>query len=437
MKVAFYTLGCKVNQYESQAMAELFLRRGYQVASPEEGADVYIINSCTVTAAGDKKTRQAVRRFRRQSPGSVVVLTGCLPQTDPQAAETLPEADVVLGNRDRAGVVDRVEQFLRERERIVSVPAHCSGEAFEELDALGEEGRTRAFLKIQDGCTQFCAYCIIPYARGPLRSRPLEDLRREVRQLAAAGYREVVLTGINLSLYGREQGCRLPDAVEAAASVSGIRRVRIGSLEPELLTDEDIARLAAVEKLCGQFHLSLQSGCDATLARMNRHYTTARYREIAAKLRAAFPGCAITTDVITGFPGETEAEFQETLAFVEGMAFAAVHIFPYSQRRGTAAAGMEAQVPMEERRSRAARLARVTEAAAARFRREQVGSVQRALIECKQHPDYIQGYTENYTPVRILSTEDRRGEILTVQLIDAGTERCLGVEIESPETGGF
>ena len=271
MKVAFYTLGCKVNQYESQAMAELFLRRGHQVGSPEEGADVYIINSCTVTAAGDKKTRQAVRRFRRQSPGSVVVLTGCLPQTDPQAAETLPEADVVMGNRDRAGVVDRVEQFLRERERIVSVPAHCSGEAFEELDALGEEGRTRAFLKIQDGCTQFCAYCIIPYARGPLRSCPLEDLRREVRQLAAAGYREVVLTGINLSLYGREQGCRLPDAVEAAASVSGIRRVRIGSLEPELLTDEDIARLAAVEKLCGQFHLSLQSGCDATLARMNRH----------------------------------------------------------------------------------------------------------------------------------------------------------------------
>ncbi len=290
MKAAFYTLGCKVNQYESQAMEELFRRRGYEIVPPAQEADLYIVNSCTVTSSGDKKTRQIVRRLRREHPLAVVALTGCLPQTDPHAAEELPEADLVLGTRERRAVVDAVEEYLTHRQRLVRVLPHEKSEPFEPLEALGDEGHTRAFLKIQDGCTQFCAYCIIPYARGPLRSKELSALREEVAGLAAAGYREVVLTGINLSLYGRELGLRLPDAVEAAASVPGIDRVRIGSLEPELLTDADIARLAAVPQLCGQFHLSLQSGCDATLARMNRHYTTARYREIAGALREKFPG---------------------------------------------------------------------------------------------------------------------------------------------------
>lgn len=430
MKVAFYTLGCKVNRYESQAMASLFARQGYQVVPPEEPADICIVNSCTVTAAGDKKTRQAVRRFRRQNPAGVVVLSGCLPQTHPEIAGELPEADIVLGNKGRGQIVQQVERFLRERRRIVEVAPHQPVEPFERLAALGEAGHTRAFLKIQDGCTQFCAYCVIPLARGPLRSKALADLTAELLDLSAAGYREVVLTGINLSLYGREQGLRLPDAVEAAAAVPGICRVRIGSLEPELLSDGDIARLAKVKELCGQFHLSLQSGSDATLARMNRHYTAARYREIVQKLRAAFPGCAITTDVITGFPGETEAEFLQTLAFVEEMGFAAVHVFPYSQRPGTAAATLQGQVPMEERRRRAARLAQAAEAGARAFCQAQVGSVQQVLIEKKQHPDYIQGYTPNYTFVQIPSTADRRGEILTIQLIDTGPQGCTGVEIE-------
>ena len=427
MRAAFYTLGCKVNQYESQAMEELFRRRGYEIVPPSQEAELYIVNSCTVTSSGDKKTRQIVRRLRREHPLAVVALTGCLPQTDPHAAEELPEADLVLGTRERRTVVEAVEEYLARRQRLVRVLPHEAGEPFEPLEALGDDGHTRAFLKIQDGCTQFCAYCIIPFARGPLRSRELAALREEVAGLAAAGYREVVLTGINLSLYGRELGLRLPDAVEAAASVPGIDRVRIGSLEPELLTDEDIARLAAVPQLCGQFHLSLQSGCDATLARMNRHYTAARYREIAGALREKFPGCAITTDVITGFPGETPEEFAETCRFVREMGFAMVHIFPYSERRGTAAASMPDAVPMEERRRRAAALAEITAGSAQDFYQTQVGTVQMLLVEKKREPDWIRGYTPNYTPVRVRCTDDRRGELLPVRITEAGPEGCTGI----------
>lgn len=427
MRAAFYTLGCKVNQYESQAMEELFRRRGYEIVPPSQEAELYIVNSCTVTSSGDKKTRQIVRRLRREHPLAVVALTGCLPQTDPRAAEELPEADLVLGTRERRTVVEAVEEYLARRQRLVRVLPHEAGEPFEPLEALGDDGHTRAFLKIQDGCTQFCAYCIIPFARGPLRSRELAALREEVAGLAAAGYREVVLTGINLSLYGRELGLRLPDAVEAAASVPGIDRVRIGSLEPELLTDEDIARLAAVPQLCGQFHLSLQSGCDATLARMNRHYTAARYREIAGALREKFPGCAITTDVITGFPGETPEEFAETCRFVREMGFAMVHIFPYSERRGTAAASMPDAVPMEERRRRAAALAEITAGSAQNFYQAQVGTVQMLLIEKKREPDWVRGYTPNYTPVRVRCTDDRRGELLPVRITEAGPEGCTGI----------
>lgn len=427
MRAAFYTLGCKVNQYESQAMEELFRRRGYEIVPPSQEAELYIVNSCTVTSSGDKKTRQIVRRLRREHPLAVVALTGCLPQTDPRAAEELPEADLVLGTRERRTVVEAVEEYLARRQRLVRVLPHEAGEPFEPLEALGDDGHTRAFLKIQDGCTQFCAYCIIPFARGPLRSRELAALREEVAGLAAAGYREVVLTGINLSLYGRELGLRLPDAVEAAASVPGIDRVRIGSLEPELLTDEDIARLAAVPQLCGQFHLSLQSGCDATLARMNRHYTAARYREIAGALREKFPGCAITTDVITGFPGETPEEFAETCRFVREMGFAMVHIFPYSERRGTAAASMPDAVPMEERRRRAAALAEITAGSAQDFYQTQVGTVQMLLVEKKREPDWVRGYTPNYTPVRVRCTDDRRGELLPVRITEAGPEGCTGI----------
>ena len=427
MKAKIITLGCKVNQYESEAMLEALLAGGFQEAASGEEADVVVVNSCTVTATSDQKVRQTLRRARKENPGAVTVLTGCMPQAFPEEAAALLEADVVLGNARRADLLPRVMEYLSSKQRIVDIAPHEKGEKFERMAVSTFHGRTRAFLKIEDGCDRFCSYCIIPYARGRVRSKPLEDIREEVQRLGEQGFQEVVLTGINLSLYGRELGLRLPDAVEAAASVPGIDRVRIGSLEPELLTDADIARLAAVPQLCGQFHLSLQSGCDATLARMNRHYTTARYREIAGALREKFPGCAITTDVITGFPGETPEEFAETCGFVREMGFAMVHIFPYSERRSTAAASMPDPVPMEERRRRASELAEITAGSARAFYEAQVGTVQMVLIEKKREPDWIRGYTPNYTPVRVRCADDRRGELLPVRITEAGPEGCTGV----------
>lgn len=345
MKAAFYTLGCKVNQYESQAMEELFRRRGYEIVPPAQEADLYIVNSCTVTSSGDKKTRQIVRRLRREHPLAVVALTGCLPQTDPHAAEELPEADLVLGTRERRAVVDAVEEYLTHRQRLVRVLPHEKSEPFEPLEALGDEGHTRAFLKILTA-----APSSVPTASYPMPgAAALQGALRSPGGGSGTGGGRLPGSGAHrhqsLPLRTGAGAAVCPTRDGGAASVPGIDRVRIGSLEPELLTDADIARLAAVPQLCGQFHLSLQSGCDATLARMNRHYTTARYREIAGALREKFPGCAITTDVITGFPGETPEEFAETCGFVREMGFAMVHIFPYSERRGTAAASMPDPFP--------------------------------------------------------------------------------------------
>ena len=282
MKVKFHTLGCKVNQYESQAMLEVLLAQGFQAAGQEEPADVVVVNSCTVTAQSDQKARQALRRMKRQNPGAVAVLAGCWPQAFPQEAEAFPEADVVLGTTNRGALGGHILDFLSHKQRIVHIAPHEKGEAFEPLRVQGLSGHTRAFLKIEDGCERYCSYCIIPYARGRVRSKPLASIRAEVEELARAGYREVVLTGINLPAYGQDLGLSLCDAIEAACGAEGLDRVRLGSLEPERLTPPVIARMRAQPKLCPQFHLSLQSGCDATLRRMNRHYTAAEYREIAA-----------------------------------------------------------------------------------------------------------------------------------------------------------
>ena len=321
MTVKIITLGCKVNQYESQAMLEALLAAAFTQAAPDEAAGVVVVNSCTVTAQSDHKVRQALRRAKKDNPGAVTVLTGCMPQAFPDAAAALLEADIVLGNTKRSDLVPRLQEFLATKQRVVDIAPHVTGEPFEPLHVSEFHGRTRAFLKIQDGCDRFCAYCIIPYARGRVRSKALEDIRQEVAQLGQAGYKEVVLTGINLPAYGKELGLHLCDAVEAACEATGIQRVRLGSLEPEQLTPEVIARMASQDKLCPQFHLSLQSGCDATLRRMNRHYTTAEYGQIVGNLREAFPGCAITTDVMVGFAGETEEEFEASLSFVRKIGF--------------------------------------------------------------------------------------------------------------------
>lgn len=425
MKAKIITLGCKVNQYESEAMLEALLAGGFQEARSGEEADVVVVNSCTVTATSDQKVRQTLRRAKRDNPGAVMVLTGCMPQAFPEEAAGLLEADVVLGNARRGDLLPRVMEYLSSKQRIVDIAPHEKGEAFEKMSVSAFHGRTRAFLKIQDGCDRFCSYCIIPYARGRVRSKPLEELREEVLQLGKAGYQEVVLTGINLPAYGKELGLHLCDAVEAACAAPGIHRVRLGSLEPEQLTPEVIARMAKEEKLCPQFHLSLQSGCDGTLRRMNRHYTTAEYREIVENLRKAFPNCAITTDIMVGFAGETEEEFQASLEFAKEIAFAKVHVFAYSRRPGTRAYDMPDQVSNRVKEERSRKMIQVTRATQQAFLQEQVGRVEEVLFEQQKERGLWEGYTRNYTHVLMPSGKDLSGQLIQTRLVQVQGESCV------------
>ena len=306
MKAAFYTLGCKVNQAESEYMAELLQKAGFEIVNPNDEADYYIVNSCTVTATADQKTRQSVRRFKRKHPNSTVILTGCMPQAFPKDAEKLEQADIVLGNKNDNDILDLINKHAAQKNRIIRLSEHQNGEKFAPCSVRAFGGRVRAFVKIEDGCDRFCSYCIIPKSRGRVRSKPLEDLKQEVTDLAANGIKEVVLVGINLSAYGKGTDFNIADAVETCAGVNGISRIRLGSLEPDHITDSIISRLSTVHKFCPQFHISLQSGCNKTLKNMNRHYTAEEYEELCNKLRAAFKDCSLTTDVMVGFHEETE-----------------------------------------------------------------------------------------------------------------------------------
>ena len=426
MNVKFITLGCKVNQVESEAMREALLAGGFQEAAAGQTADVVVVNSCTVTAVSDQKARQALRREKKRNPGAVAVLTGCWPQAFPQEAEDFLEADIVLGTTRRAALLPKILEYLSTKQRIVDIAPHEKGEKFEKLTISAMHGRTRAFLKIEDGCDRFCSYCIIPYARGRVRSKPLEDIKAEAALLGDHGYREVVLTGINLPAYGKDLGLHLCDAVEAACAAPGIARVRLGSLEPEQLTPEVIARMAKQEKLCPQFHLSLQSGCDATLKRMNRHYTTAEYRQIVRNLRQAFPNCAITTDIMVGFAGETEEEFAASLAFAKEIAFAKVHVFAYSRRPGTRAYDMPGQVANKVKEDRSRQMIAASLATQRDFFAAQVGRVEEVLFEQEREKNVYEGYTRNYTPVRAASAVPLQGQVLPVEITQALEDCCLG-----------
>ena len=426
MNVKFITLGCKVNQVESEAMREALLAGGFQEAAEDQTADVVVVNSCTVTAASDQKARQALRREKKRNPGAVAVLTGCWPQAFPQEAEDFLEADIVLGTTRRAALLPKILEYLSTKQRIVDIAPHEKGEKFEKLTISAMHGRTRAFLKIEDGCDRFCSYCIIPYARGRVRSKPLEDIKAEAALRGGHGYREVVLTGINLPASGKDLGLHLCDAVEAACAAPGIARVRLGSLEPEQLTPEVIARMAKQEKLCPQFHLSLQSGCDTTLKRMNRHYTTAEYRQIVRNLRQAFPNCAITTDIMVGFAGETEEEFAASLAFAKEIAFAKVHVFAYSRRPGTRAYDMPGQVTNKVKEERSRQMIAATLATQRDFFAAQVGRVEEVLFEQEREKNVYEGYTRNYTPVRAASAVPLQGQVLPVEITQALEDCCLG-----------
>ena len=415
---AFYTLGCKVNQNETGALAQLFEENGYTVGSNQEGAEVYIVNSCTVTNFGDQKSRKWLRRAKRENPGAVTVLTGCYPQAFPEEAAQFMEADLVCGNGDRKAILDNVLKLLDGHERIVAIAPHAKGEQFEELPVERFETHTRAFIKVEDGCNRQCAYCVIPRARGPVRSRDEASILAELRQLAASGYREVVLSAISLPSYGLDTGTNLVELVEHCAQVEGIQRIRLGSLDPDMLTPEFITRLAAVEKLCPQFHLSLQSGCSATLRRMRRVYTAEQYAEVVSQLRAAYGGrpVSFTTDCICGFPGETEADFRESCDFLKQIGFLKVHVFPYSRRSGTPAYDFPDQVHEREKQARS----REMNAIAEDIRREVLaayeGSEDDVLLETPLSGTLFTGYTRLYIPVVVSAPGRKSGEIVHVRL---------------------
>ncbi len=423
MKVCFFTLGCKVNQHETGALQEMFRRRGHTVCTDKESADIYVVNSCTVTASGDKKSLQWLRRAKRANPQAITVLTGCYPQAFPAMAASAP-ADIIVGNADRSTLVDRVERFAADRQPVVDILPHHTGELFEELPAAQPEGHTRAFLKIEDGCNRFCAYCIIPYARGRVRSRSEESVLAELRELTARGYREFVLSGINLSCYGSDIGTDLAALIEKAAAVPGVERIRLGSLEPDLVSDETWQRLAAIPQLCPQFHMSLQSGCDATLRRMRRHYTAADYAALLKKLRSWFDDPAFTTDVIVGFPGETDAELEESLRFVTACRFLKVHVFSYSIRPGTPAAEFPDQVPEEVKSARSKALSDAVEQVRAELLEEHTGSTDTVLLEKPDADGCFTGYTRRYIPVRVAAPGHAQGEIVSVRLGTMTEGRC-------------
>lgn len=405
MQVAIHTLGCKVNQYETAALENALRARGHALVPFEGPADAYIINTCTVTAVSDKKSRQAIRQARKRAPGAVVAVCGCYAQTAPGAVEALG-VDLIAGTAERMQFLDDLERLSAAKAAPnrpapqVTVDNIMAHRTFEPLAAGGLEGRTRAMLKVEDGCTNFCSYCIIPYARGPVRSLPLERAAAEARRLAEEGYRELVLTGIELSSWGRDLpgGPGPMDLVEAVCAAAPGCRVRLGSLEPRTVTEDFSRRCAALDNLCPHFHLSMQSGCDATLRRMNRKYDAARYEESVKLLRAFFHRPGITTDMIVGFPGETEEEFAQSLSFLRRCGFTAMHIFPYSRRTGTPAAGMPDQVPKGEKEARARRAAAVAAELEGAWLASWVGETLPVLFE-EEKGGLWRGHAPNYTEV--------------------------------------
>lgn len=427
MNFNIITLGCKVNQYESQAMREDLLRNGFELAKPDSPADITVVNSCTVTAVSDAKNRKLINKIRRENPDTIIVLTGCMPQAFPEKQENFENCDIVLGNAKRAELIPAIYKYIDTHMKNIFITEHpAKNEKFEDLSisSLGEH--TRAFVKIEDGCNRFCSYCIIPYARGRVRSKSLESLKAEVQRIANNGYKEVVLVGINLSAYGQDEGFNLADAVDCVCAQEGIERVRLGSVEPEQMDEPMIKRLAAQPKFCPQFHLSLQSGCDSTLKSMNRHYDTADYSKIVSDIRKTFDNSSITTDVMVGFAGETEEDFKSSMDFVRQTGFAKVHVFPYSRRKGTAADKAPNHVAPNIKEERAKRMGELVAKSRAEFLNTQTGRAEEVLIERLRH-GCLEGYTKNYTPVHIFSDNDNLcGQIVNVKITKAEDDFCVG-----------
>jgi threonylcarbamoyladenosine tRNA methylthiotransferase MtaB len=426
--VAFYTLGCKVNQYDTQAMLEKFTQAGYEVVPFEEKADVYVINTCTVTGVGDKKSLQMLRRVQRQNPNGEIVLAGCLAQ---RMGEELAStgARLILGTQRRTEIVTLLEDAVARNLKMVAVDS-LSTVPYEPLTISAQEGHTRAVLKIQEGCGRKCTYCIIPSVRGPVRSRPLDEISQEANRLSKAGFVELVLTGIHLASYGKDfhNGITLLDAIRAVHEVPGIARIRLGSLEPTIASQSFIDALRDLPKVCPQFHLSLQSGSDSVLHRMARGYSAAQYEAAIERLREAFPNASFTTDILTGFPGETEEEFRETVSACRRIGFSRMHVFPYSQRAGTPAAQMTDQLPRAQKEQRARYLIALNEELAADYHRSLIQTVQPVLLEEPLPDGRMQGYTPSYVHVKV--SGGTQGRIVPVLLTEANEEGMSGIIAE-------
>ena len=423
-KIAFITLGCKVNLYDTEAMAELFTEKGYEVVDFEEYADVYLINTCTVTNLGDKKSRQMIRRAKRINPNSVVVATGCYAQVASEEVAKIEGINIVIGTKNRSEIVETVENYVAENGVVNNVSDIMGEKEFEPLQISRLTNSTRAYIKIQEGCNRYCTYCIIPYARGPIRSRKPEEVIEEVKKLAENGFKEVVLTGIHVASYGLDLGnITLADIIEKVHSVDGIERIRFSSMEPLAIDNEFVARMSKLPKVCDHYHLSLQSGCNRTLKRMNRKYNAEQYAEACERLRNAFPNVAITTDIIVGFPDETEEDFKESLAFAERMKLDKIHTFPYSPKKGTPAAKMKNQISGDVKSQRSKEMIALSDKMNIDFLNNNIGKTVPVLFEDMEN-GFWQGHTTNY--IKVLAKSD---ENLNNKIVDVKLDKIHGVEI--------
>lgn len=429
-KVAFYTLGCKVNQYETEAMLEMFKKDGYVQVESEDFADVYVINTCTVTHMSDRKSRQYIRRMKKKNPDAIIAVVGCYSQVSPEEILDIEEVNLVMGTNERRQIVEEIKKIDASK-KVSTVDDIMKVRAFEEIEISQSNGKTRAFMKIQDGCDRFCTYCIIPYARGgKVRSRNIDSILEEANKLANNGYKEIVLTGIHVASYGkdlRQEQITLLNVIKEIDKIDGIKRIRLSSVEPVLFTDEFVSEVSKMEKVCPHYHLSLQSGCDETLKRMNRRYTTKEYKTIVDRLRENIPNVAITTDVIVGFPGETNDEFNKTYEFLKDIELSQMHIFKYSPRKGTPAATMENQIDPQMKQFRSEKLLSLDKENFNKFASKFIDKELDILFESNVVDGMYEGLTTNYIRVVVQSEKDIQGKILKVKITKVKEEYVEGI----------
>ena len=426
-KVAFYTLGCKVNQYETNAMIEQFIKSDYELVDFEDVADIYVINTCTVTNMSDRKSRQIIRRVKQLNTNSILAVTGCYAQVASEELEKIEEIDLIVGNTEKKDIVEIIENYTEK----INLTDINNQKEFVDFGTTTYTEKTRAVVKVQDGCNNFCSYCIIPYAKGRVRSRKLESIIKEIKSIVETGIQEIVITGIHVASYGldlKDSDIRLIDLLEEINKIEGLKRIRLGSLEPNIITDEFVERLKKVDKICDHFHLSLQSGCDDTLKRMNRKYTTDDFEKVVERLRSAFPNVILTTDIIVGFPGETEEEFKDTYNYLKKINFYKMHVFKYSQRKGTRAAVMPDQIDGNTKEQRSHKLMQLSDENEEKILNTYIGETLEVLFEQEEN-GYTKGHTSNYLLVKI-KEKNIENQIIKVKIIDRDELELIGTKTQ-------